>query len=109
MAGRCSRTSLNLLNSNKGGRNQKIEGEEQMVLGGQIVWRRRRSGERNRTFPRCFRTAPLSCHLLNNRLAVNGVTLAAPANSSFVASNSNPPETFSPMVWARQTSTPASL
>src|SRR6266480_2499236 len=68
-----------------------------------------RHGERSRTLPRRFRMAPLFCHSLNKRLAVNAVTLAAPASSSFVASNSNPPATFSPMPWAKQVNTPASL
>src|SRR6267142_3258822 len=66
------------------------------------------SGEQRRILPRRFCTARLRCHSLNKRLAVNGVILAAPASSSFVASNSKPPGTFCPMSSARQSTTPPS-
>ena len=66
---------------------------------------RSRSGQRSRSLPRLFRTSPLRCHSLKMRLAVNSVTFAVLANSSFVTSSSTPPETFRPILGAMVVST----
>ena len=55
-----------------------------------------RSGERSSTLPRRFTRARLRCHALIRRLAVNGVTFAAFANSSLVIWSAIPPGAFSP-------------
>src|SRR5215469_16376302 len=60
-------------------------------------------------FPRRLRIAPLLCHSLKIRLVVYGVIFAALANSSFVISNSMPPETLWPMLDVYPSRTLASL
>src|SRR6516225_1278335 len=71
--------------------------------------RKSKSGDRRRTFPRVFASAPELCHSLMNRLASNNVMPAALASSSLVIASSMPPVTFCPTARPILVSTEAHL
>jgi hypothetical protein len=80
---RCARTNLSLLQSSEEESNE----EEDPKCSGQAARNDSRSGERSRILPRLLSIAPFRCHSLRRRLAVNTVTLASLAKSSFVTSS----------------------
>lgn len=79
---RCPRANLNLSGRNQGITNGGRAGR--FLTSSHTRCRSRRSCDRTKTPPRRFMMARSRCHSLIRRLAVNGVTFAAFANSSFV-------------------------